>query len=177
MPSQGYGYGKYNGPLRGYYAPYRFFRGYRSYGRYGYTRPYRIFGRYTPYAYNAYSDQRPGGAYPGQAYDAKSHSQGAGHGAMAKAEKPNKTAEGNGQTRVEIANMRFSPAKITVKAGETVTWSQLANMPHTVTANDGSFGSPTLGQNRQFNVTFDEPGSYSYYCKLHPSMKGEVEVL
>lgn len=172
----GSGYGKYDSPNRGHYAPHRAYRRYGPYRRYGYLRPYRAYGRYAPYAPNAYGYQGQG-ASSSYAYDAKPRSQAAGYGAMSTAQEPKKTVGDSGETRVNIANMRFSPAKITVEAGETVTWTQSTSMPHTVTANDGSFDSPTLGQNREFSVTFDEPGSYSYFCKLHPSMTGEVEVL
>ena len=74
-------------------------------------------------------------------------------------------APATGDVAVEVAQMRFSPARITVKRGATVTWTQLGNVPHTVTARDGSFGSQTLGANAVFSETFDEPGSYEYFCR------------
>ena len=73
--------------------------------------------------------------------------------------------------------MRFSPAKITIPQGETVTWKLADSMPHTVTANDGTFSSGTMTRGEECEITLDKPGTYDYYCKLHPSMKGQIEVL
>jgi amicyanin len=78
---------------------------------------------------------------------------------------------------VAITQMRFAAPTVTIKAGGTVTWTNQDGMPHTVTANDGSFGSERLGQGGVFSQTFDDPGSYGYYCTLHPSMRGTVVVV
>lgn len=86
-------------------------------------------------------------------------------------------APASGDVAVKIAQMQFSPARITVKRGATVTWTQLGSIPHTVTARDGSFGSQTLGANAGFSETFDEPGTYEYFCSLHPTMTGEIVVV
>jgi amicyanin len=80
------------------------------------------------------------------------------------------------EAAVTISQMRFSPARVTVKKGATVTWTQRDNMPHTITANNGSFGSQTLNGGASYSRTFDEPGEYRYYCSLHPSMRGEIVV-
>lgn len=74
--------------------------------------------------------------------------------------------EGGGAT-VTIANFSFGPGTLTVKAGTTVTWRNNEDAPHTVTADDGSFGSNTLGQGDTFSFTFDTPGTYDYYCQFH----------
>lgn len=80
------------------------------------------------------------------------------------------------EAAVTIRQMQFSPARMTVKKGATVTWTQRDNMPHTVTASNGSFGSQTLNGGASYSRTFDKPGTYSYYCSLHPSMQGEIVV-
>jgi len=80
------------------------------------------------------------------------------------------------EAAVTISQMQFSPARVTVKKGATVTWKQRDGMPHTVTASNGSFGSQTLNGGASYSRTFDEPGEYSYYCSLHPSMRGEIVV-
>ena len=80
------------------------------------------------------------------------------------------------EAAITISQMQFSPARVTVKKGATVTWTQRDNMPHTVTASNGSFGSQTLNGGASDSRTFDEPGEYSYYCSLHPSMQGEIVV-
>ncbi|MCL4257901.1 MAG: cupredoxin family copper-binding protein [Anaerolineales bacterium] len=74
--------------------------------------------------------------------------------------------EGGGAT-VTIANFSFGPGTLTVKAGTTVTWRNNEDAPHTVTADDGSFGSNTLGQGDTFSFTFDTPGTYDYHCQFH----------
>ncbi len=75
-------------------------------------------------------------------------------------------AEEDGAT-VTIANFSFGPGTLTVKAGTTVTWRNTEDAPHTVTADDGSFGSNTLGQGDSFSFTFDTPGTYDYHCQFH----------
>ena len=92
-----------------------------------------------------------------------------------------KNAEGAapsaGEGEVNISQMRFQPAVIGVKAGETVTWRNGAGMPHTVSGrNDAGPMSGTLGSGQAFSHTFDEPGTFEYYCALHPGMTGKVIV-
>ena len=77
---------------------------------------------------------------------------------------------------VSIAQMRFDAPTVTIKVGGTVTWTNTDGVPHTVTSNDGSFGSEQLTQGGTFSQTFTEPGTYSYYCQLHPTMRGTVVV-
>jgi plastocyanin len=77
---------------------------------------------------------------------------------------------------VQIANLAFDPATVTVATGETVTWSNDDSVPHTVTAEDGSFDSRILDPGGRFSWTFDQPGTVAYQCALHPDMRGEVEV-
>ena len=78
---------------------------------------------------------------------------------------------------VSMSQMQFKDATVTIKTGGTVTWSNNDGMPHTVTANDGSFGSEQLGTGGTFAHTFDKPGTYSYFCTLHPMMRGTVVVV
>jgi amicyanin len=78
---------------------------------------------------------------------------------------------------VRISGMQFDPPRVVVKKGATVTWTQAEQMPHTVTASDGSFTSETLSNGQTFSMTFDEAGTVKYYCSLHPGMRGEVVVV
>lgn len=78
---------------------------------------------------------------------------------------------------VTIRQMQFTPPRVVVKRGATVTWTQSDGMPHTVTGSDGSFGSPRMNSGSEFSQTFDQAGTYGYYCSLHPSMRGEVVVI
>ncbi|MEJ2310379.1 MAG: plastocyanin/azurin family copper-binding protein [Gammaproteobacteria bacterium] len=86
-------------------------------------------------------------------------------------------AEPSESASVTIRQMQFIPARVVVRKGGTVTWNQVDTMPHTVTARDGSFGSQQLGASQSFSQLFDTPGTYSYYCSIHPSMQAVVEVV
>ncbi|MFQ5794639.1 MAG: lamin tail domain-containing protein [Candidatus Bipolaricaulia bacterium] len=77
---------------------------------------------------------------------------------------------------VDIRNFAFQPANIRVKVGTMVTWVQRDNVPHTVTSRTGLFDSGNLLLGQSFTFTFEKPGSYNYYCKIHPSMEGKVIV-
>lgn len=68
---------------------------------------------------------------------------------------------------ITISNFSFRPGSLTVKAGTTVTWRNAEDSPHTVTADDGSFASGTLSLGDSFSFTFDQPGTYDYYCEFH----------
>jgi LPXTG-motif cell wall-anchored protein len=61
----------------------------------------------------------------------------------------------------------FTPAQITVDAGTGITWSNSGSNPHTVTTDDGSFGSGTLQPGDTFSSTFNTPGTFAYYCEFH----------
>ena len=63
-----------------------------------------------------------------------------------------------------------------MKAGTEVTWTNSDDATHTATADDGSFDTGDLDKGDSKTVTFDEPGSFTYYCRFHPFMKATVEV-
>ena len=84
------------------------------------------------------------------------------------------TAEAGPQ--VQIENFQFTPATITVPVGTTVTWTNRDDTLHTVTAADRRFASPGLDPGGVFTFTFAEPGSYTYFCALHPHMTATVIV-
>ncbi len=69
----------------------------------------------------------------------------------------------------------FEPANITIPSGTTVVWTNEGEKPHTVTAHDGSFASPTLYPGETYTVTFYEPGTYTYQCS--DAMQGSVTVV
>lgn len=78
---------------------------------------------------------------------------------------------------VSISNFSFQPAVLTVKAGTRVTWANHDSTPHTVTSSDKRFSSSGgLDTNDQYSVLFDKPGTYEYFCSLHPMMTGKVIV-
>jgi plastocyanin len=83
------------------------------------------------------------------------------------------------QAAVTIDNFSFKDPVITVTAGTTITWSNNDDIPHTVTADDGpppTFRSHALDTGDHFARLFDKPGTYRYFCSLHPKMRGTVIV-
>jgi hypothetical protein len=77
---------------------------------------------------------------------------------------------------VAIAFALFGPPQTTVLAGDTVTWTNKAVRKHTVDGLSEPFDSPELFLGDTFSHEFDTPGTFAYYCRLHPFMRGEVAV-
>ena len=78
--------------------------------------------------------------------------------------------------RVEIQAHGFSAPTLTVKPGTTVTWTNRDDDAHTVTSVANRFRSPGLDTGEKFSYTFTRPGTYEYFCSLHPLMTGKVVV-
>ena len=88
-----------------------------------------------------------------------------------------KAADATQTAKIEISNMQFSPARVVVKSGSEVTWVQQDNAPHVVmSSNSDELRSATLRRGQSHTHKFNKPGTYEYYCSLHPSMKGTVVV-
>ena len=79
-------------------------------------------------------------------------------------------------TEVRIDNFTFNPKQITVKAGDTVTWVNHDDIPHTVASKIQAFRSKALDTDDKFSFTFATPGTYPYFCALHPVMTGTIVV-
>jgi plastocyanin len=79
-------------------------------------------------------------------------------------------------TQVEIDQFTFAPQQVTVKAGTTVTWTNDDDVPHTVASSIKLFKSKALDTKDRFSFTFTTPGTYEYFCSLHPHMTGVVVV-
>jgi plastocyanin len=77
---------------------------------------------------------------------------------------------------VQIDYFSFMPHEITIAAGATVTWVNLDDVQHKVTSTDRTFKSRVLRTDDKFSFKFDEPGTYEYYCSIHPKMRGKVIV-
>ena len=76
-----------------------------------------------------------------------------------------------------IKGYAFNPSAITVATGDTVTWTNGDTAPHTVTSiGGGPLNSPNLQQGDSWSFTFTKPGTYPFYCAVHPDMKGTVTV-
>jgi amicyanin len=84
-----------------------------------------------------------------------------------------------GSNAVMIKNFAFSPATLTVKTGSTVTWTNQDAAPHQVASDPGTpvaFSSDSLANGASYQFTFTQPGTYTYYCTIHPNMKGTIIV-
>jgi plastocyanin len=86
-------------------------------------------------------------------------------------------ADGAANT-VTISNFAFAPATLAVAPGTRVVWSNKDDEPHTVMSADGgiTFKSPALDTDDSFAFTFDKPGTYKYFCSIHPHMVGTIVV-
>jgi len=80
------------------------------------------------------------------------------------------------ETEVKIDNFAFAPQRIVVQAGTTVTWTNADDAPHTVVSTTKLFKSSALDTTDKFSFTFATPGTYEYFCSLHPHMTGTVVV-
>jgi plastocyanin len=77
---------------------------------------------------------------------------------------------------VGINNFAFTPAVLTVKPSATVTFENRDDTVHGIVGVGGIFRSKAMDTNDKFSVTFDKPGEYTYFCGLHPYMKGKIIV-
>ena len=82
----------------------------------------------------------------------------------------------------EETNECYLPPSVSINTGDTVSWDNVDTAAHTVTSGtpadgpDGIFDSSLLMGGASFEVTFDESGSYDYFCMVHPWMIGDVQV-
>lgn len=79
---------------------------------------------------------------------------------------------------VKIDNFSFGPMALTVPVGTTVTWINRDDIPHTVVSTDDAktFKSKVLDTDEKFSFTFSKPGTYPYFCSVHPKMTAKVIV-
>jgi plastocyanin len=78
--------------------------------------------------------------------------------------------------QVTVEQAMFGPATLTIRAGTTVTWVNHDGDLHTVTSTQGLFASPGLDAGDTFAYRFTAPGTYPYFCALHPHMHGTIIV-
>jgi amicyanin len=76
---------------------------------------------------------------------------------------------------VKIGNFTFGPQEVKVKAGTTITWTNEDDIPHTVVS-PNNFRSKVLDTDGTYTFTFTTPGTYKYFCSLHPHMTGTIVV-
>jgi plastocyanin len=77
---------------------------------------------------------------------------------------------------IEIKDHLFAPENVTVAVGTKVTWINHDQDPHTVVDRSKKFNSGAMDTNDSFSYTFTEPGTYKYFCTLHPMMVGKIIV-
>jgi plastocyanin len=89
---------------------------------------------------------------------------------------PDQSPSGPSTGAVRIVDYAYEPATISVRAGDTLVWTNLGRAPHTVTADDRSFDSGRLASGGTYSRTFTSPGTFAYFCTLHPEMRAVVAV-
>jgi len=78
---------------------------------------------------------------------------------------------------IKISNFAFSPSTITIKKGDTIKWTNLDSVRHTVTSDSGNeLNSNLLSNGESYSNTFSQTGTFNYHCTPHPSMKARVIV-
>lgn len=84
-----------------------------------------------------------------------------------------------GERKVTIDNFSFAPNSLTVPAGTKVQWLNRDDVPHTVTSSDSpaKFKSQALDTDESYSHVFVEPGTYAYFCAVHPKMTGTIVVV
>jgi plastocyanin len=86
------------------------------------------------------------------------------------------TIEMNEGNPADITTWGFTPAEISIPAGQSVTWTNIGSLSHTATATGGQFDTGLLDPGESSTVTLSTPGTISYQCQPHPWMKGTVIV-
>jgi plastocyanin len=81
------------------------------------------------------------------------------------------------QNKIEIKDFAFNPQTITVKSGEKITWINRDEEPHTIVSVEKQFKkSSALDTDQEFAITAGLPGTYTYFCSVHPKMTGTIVV-
>jgi plastocyanin len=79
--------------------------------------------------------------------------------------------------KVDIVEFTYQPDPVVVQVGGKVIWQNQDTAPHTATADDGSFDTGTIEKGKLGSETFKEAGTFTYFCEIHPTMHGTVEVV
>lgn len=90
-----------------------------------------------------------------------------------------KNADGTttSQNKIEIKDFAFNPQTLTVKSGEKITWINRDEEPHTIVSVEKQFKkSSALDTDEEFTITAGAPGTYTYFCSVHPKMTGTIIV-
>lgn len=90
---------------------------------------------------------------------------------------PGPSGEAEGSEKVQIVEFTYQPDPVVVRTGGKVIWQNEDTAPHTATADDGSFDTGTIERGKLKSETFKQAGTYTYFCEIHPTMHGTVEVV
>ena len=87
------------------------------------------------------------------------------------------SGEAQRSEKVEIVEFTYDPDPVVVQTGGKVIWLNEDTAPHTATADDGSFDTGTLERGKLKSESFKQAGTFTYFCEIHPTMHGTVEVV
>lgn len=90
---------------------------------------------------------------------------------------PAPSGEASKSEKVDIVEFTYQPDPVVVQVGGKVIWQNEDTAPHTATADDGSFDTGTIEKGKIGSETFKEAGTFTYFCEIHPTMHGTVEVV
>ena len=90
---------------------------------------------------------------------------------------PAPSGEAERSAKVEIVEFTYDPDPVAVQVGGKVIWQNQDTAPHTATADDGSFDTGVLERGKLKSETFKRAGTFTYFCEIHPTMHGTVEVV
>ena len=90
---------------------------------------------------------------------------------------PAPSGEASKSEKVDIVEFTYQPDPVVVQVGGKVIWQDQDTAPHTATADDGSFDTGTIEKGKIGSETFKEAGTFTYFCEIHPTMHGTVEVV
>lgn len=90
---------------------------------------------------------------------------------------PAPSGEASKSEKVDIVEFTYQPDPVVVQVGGKVIWQNQDTAPHTATADDGSFDTGTIEKGKIGSETLKEAGTYAYFCEIHPTMHGTVEVV
>lgn len=103
--------------------------------------------------------------------------QGGGQAGDTTESEPAPSGEAAKSEKVQIVEFTYQPDPVVVQVGGKVIWQNQDAAPHTATADDGSWDTGTIEQGKIGSETFKEPGTFGYFCEIHPTMHGTVEVV
>lgn len=98
-------------------------------------------------------------------------------GASPSESEPKPSGEAARAEKVKIVEFTYGPDPVVVAVGGKVSWQNEDTAPHTATAEDGSFDTGVLEKDKRQSETFKQAGTFPYFCEIHPTMHGTLEVV